>query len=202
MSNKTPTRSFKKLSMEEAAAYIYGMGIKSYAEFQQLSKDGLRPPFLPSALYSYYPDYPGWEEFLKLGETLSRRKPQDEQPASAFTIDYYELKHIVKTKRISSVYAFHKARRNNELPLGTPPYPEKFYPEFEGWDEFLSSEPSRLSYEDAKALIHPFKLKSGYQWRNFCREGLKPDGIPVLPDRDYAEFISWADFLGFDEPKD
>lgn len=201
MKKKTSTRSFKKLDMPDAAAFIYSMGIKTYNEYIKLSKDGLRPAFLPFTLNSYYPDYPGWDEFLKLGQEMSKSSEQAETNTAHFFIDYFELKHIVKIKRITSASGYQKARRNNELPAGAPPHPDSFYPEFEGWDEFLSDIKFEYLYSQAKELIHPYKLKSSYQWRNFCRDGLKPDGIPVLPDRDYPDFVSWADFLGYEEKK-
>ena len=185
--------------MAEAAIYAYQAGLKTHSEFLKLSESGQRPAFLPSSLRTYYPEYKSWQEFINLGKSLSEQNTEGPTDTPHLAIDYYELKFLIKSKRIHSIYAYHKARRAGELPLGTPANPDKFYSEFEGWDEFLSDEPNRLTYSEAKALIKPFQLKSSYQWRNFCREGHKPDGVPVLPDRDYPEFVSWPDFLGYEE---
>lgn len=191
MPNKKNTRSVSKLPMDKAAAVLFNMGLTSYYQYTQLCASGNRPDYLPSNLSSYYNDYPGWDKFIKLGELAAKSNN------TYFGVTYSELKYILKRKNISSKSAFLKAHRSGELPPGTPLSPDSYYSEFEGWDLFLPKKAPKIGYEEAKKIIHPHMLKSSYQWRNFCRDGHKPDGIPVLPDRDYDEFVSWEDFLGY-----
>lgn len=191
MGNKKNTRSVRKLPMDQAAAAVYDMGLTSYYQYLKICSSGERPAYLPSNLSTYYDEYPGWDAFLALGKKVSNAQ-------NIFTgISYAELKYIVHRKNLSSKGAYLKAFRNGELPPGTPSDPENYYPEFEGWNTFLPPKRSLIPYEEAKKIVHAYNLKSSYQWRNFCRDGNKPDGIPVLPDRDYPEFISWEDFLGY-----
>ena len=191
MNQKKNSRSVIKLPMEQAAVTLYAMGINHHYEFTKLCADGNRPDYIPSSLTSYYPDYPGWNAFLELGKNASKFH----EPFSGIT--YSEVKAMVHQNKISTKGAYIAAYKALELPPGTPADPESYFSEFEGWDKFLAPKNRFISFEEAKAFIKPYGLKSSYQWRAFCREGRKPDNIPVLPDRDYPEFTTWADFLGY-----
>ena len=192
MVNKRTSRSVTKLPMEQAAATLVAMGIQTYDQFLVLCNQGNRPDFIPRSLREYYPDYPGWDAFYKLG--------LESVPTYGLieAITYPDLKTFIHSKGICTKGAYITAHRNNELPPGAPLDPEVYFEGFEGWSSFLAPKKKQITYEEAKKIIHPFGLKSSYQWRNFCREGHKPESIPVLPDRDFPDFISWPDFLGYD----
>ena len=193
MSTKKNTRSVIKLPMEQAAVTLFAMGITNYQQYTKLCADGERPDFLPSSLTTYYTNYPGWEAFHELGKNASNLY----EPF--FGISYADVKKVVHEYHICTKGAYVAAFKKQQLPPGTPADPETYFSEFEGWDIFLAPKNRFISFEEAKAYIKPFKLKSSYQWRNFCREGRNPGNIPVLPDRDYAEFTTWADFLGYED---
>ena len=55
-----------------------------------------------------------------------------------------------------------------------------------------------LPFEDAKKIVLELKLKSNSEWRIFCKNGQKPQNIPVNPDRTYKEkgWQNWTDWLG------
>ena len=120
---------------------------------------------------------------------------------------------------ITNYQQYTKLCADGERPDFLPSSLTTYYTNYPGWEAFheLGKNASNLyepffgiSYADVKKVVHeyhictktyikPFKLKSSYQWRNFCREGRNPGNIPVLPDRDYAEFTTWADFLGYED---
>jgi hypothetical protein len=53
------------------------------------------------------------------------------------------------------------------------------------------------SFEDARAFARRLKLKSGVEWRSYCRSGKKPDDIPTKPNTVYAaSWVSLRDWLG------
>ena len=191
MVTKRTSRSVIKLPMEQAAAALVAMGIQTYDQFLVLCNQGNRPDFIPRSLREYYPEYPGWDAFYKLGQQAAATYGVIEG------IKYDALKSFIHDKGINTKGAYISAHRNNQLPPGAPLDPEVYYEDFEGWSTFLASKKKQMTYEAAKKIIHPFGLKSSYQWRNFCREGKKPDFIPVLPDRDFPDFVSWPDFLGY-----
>jgi hypothetical protein len=50
----------------------------------------------------------------------------------------------------------------------------------------------------ARTFVRKLKLKSGREWRVYCRSGKKPDDIPSTPDGVYADagWIGMPDWLG------
>src|SRR5450631_3472089 len=59
---------------------------------------------------------------------------------------------------------------------------------------FLNIDPSRRP-----AFLRGLDLKSGTEWKDYCRSGKKPADIPAKPDNSYAN-DGWAgmgDWLGY-----
>ena len=91
---------------------------------------------------------------------------------------------IVRTKKISTQYKFNQMLKQGELPPNTPKYPDRFYKDWKGWDEFLHPTERFLPYSEAKRVMHTLNLRSSTEWREFCRAGKRPDNIPALPHRE------------------
>jgi primosomal replication protein N len=54
-----------------------------------------------------------------------------------------------------------------------------------------------LSFENARFFSRSINLKSGKEWKEFCKSGNKPDNIPTNPYEVYKkEWISMGDWLG------
>ena len=54
-------------------------------------------------------------------------------------------------------------------------------------------------FVEAKKLVHSFKLKSGEEWKQYCKSGKKPEDIPSNPDTDTIykkNWTDWGDWLG------
>ena len=64
------------------------------------------------------------------------------------------------------------------------------------WDKLAKL--SWMPFEEAKASIKKFNIKSYKDWVEFCNADLKPLDIPNAPDYLYKHYgwISWGDFLG------
>ncbi len=54
------------------------------------------------------------------------------------------------------------------------------------------------SYEEAKAIVHTFKIKSAKEWQKFCSSKNFPEGIPKTPERVYKErgWNGYPEWLG------
>jgi hypothetical protein len=53
-----------------------------------------------------------------------------------------------------------------------------------------------VSFSTARKLVKPLKIKDSREWRELCRQGARPHGVPYNPDRTYREqWISWNHFL-------
>lgn len=55
-----------------------------------------------------------------------------------------------------------------------------------------------LPFIVAKNIVHELKLNSNSEWRAYCKNGNKPQNIPVNPDRVYKDngWLNWPDWLG------
>ena len=54
-----------------------------------------------------------------------------------------------------------------------------------------------LSFIDAKKYVKSLNLKSVGDWKSFCKSVDFPKNIPTNPNREYLEWISYPDFLGY-----
>jgi len=55
------------------------------------------------------------------------------------------------------------------------------------------------SFEEARDFVHKLKLKSGEEWKNYCKSGQKPEDIPAYPNQTYKQ-VGWkgmGDWLGY-----
>ena len=197
------SRIISKLPTEMAAAKLIQMGVHSSYDFRLLVlqqgrfKKIQRPLDVPGDPLGFYDEVESWDEFFSMGQKyLEDGNEVPEIPT------YIELRKIVRTKKISTQYKFNQMLKQGELPPNTPKYPDRFYKDWKGWDEFLHPTERFLPYSEAKRVMHTLNLRSSTEWREFCRAGKRPDNIPALPHRDYPDFVSWADFLGYEKKKE
>lgn len=190
------SRKMSKLTFKDAAVAVVRLGIKNSTQFEQLRNEQKIPVEIPVRPDMYYKDeWESWKSFIKVGESLATDKSY-----RGSRVSYEELKTMNRRLGITTKEEYYKAILDGRLPEHTPADPQAEYPkEFEGWSLFVAQEFKYLSFSAAKAYIKRFKLKNSLDWRNFCREGFRPDYIPSLPDRVYEEFTDWPDFLGYTE---
>jgi hypothetical protein len=186
------TRSVNKLPMDEAAALLRSLGIKTLSQFKSLKQKGERPPTIPANPETYYKDYPGWRIFITLGKDIKLTDISAPR--------YTELKTLNFRFSIKTQKSYLHAVKTQKLPIGSPTNPGSYFvKEWISWHDFLAPKSKFVSFNEARRYARHLGLKSSYEWRAFCRQGHKPESIPVLPDRDYEEFISWHDFLEGDD---
>ena len=55
-----------------------------------------------------------------------------------------------------------------------------------------------LQFEEARNFVHMLKLKSGIEWRDYCKSSQKPENIPSRPDYVYKQdgWKDWGDWIG------
>lgn len=54
-----------------------------------------------------------------------------------------------------------------------------------------------LSFEKAKKIVHNLKLKSAYEWKEYCKSGKKQKNIPNFPEGPYKKhWKGYGDWLG------
>ena len=192
-SERKSSRKMAKLPFEDAAIAVFKLGIKTSTQFEKLKSENKIPVEIPARPDMFYKsEWSSWKEFIEKGNKLAS---DGNVPSLRFS--YQLLKATMRRLAITSKDAYLKAIMDGRLPEYTPTDPEATFPdEFEGWSEFVAVEHKFVSYAEAKRFVKPLRLKNSLDWRNYCREGLRPSFIPSLPDREYEEFTTWEDFLG------
>lgn len=192
--NRKYSKKMAKLPFDAAAVAVFRMGVKNSTHFERLRAENKIPVEIPARPDMYYRDeWNSWKSFLETGDKLNR---QGAQPTLRFSYDL--LKATMRRLAITNQEDYYKALLDGRLPDYAPEDPQAEFPdEFEGWKLFLAEELTYVSFSEAKRFIRRYQLKNSFEWRNFCREGLRPKFIPSLPDRVYSEFTTWEDFLGY-----
>lgn len=198
------TNSIPKLERDAAAAKLYKLGVRSASDFHALCGGRLegisRPADVPSNPIAYYDGVDSFVEFISIGQQALK--------SGAFKSDetddimsYDALKAVVREHRIVSIREWKQAVKNEILPGKYPTAPHNYYPEFEGWEDFLAPKSARfLDFADAREkateLAKEHNLNTAYHWRWLSRQGLRPKDLPASPDQYYSDFISWKHFYG------
>ncbi|MCY4322049.1 MAG: hypothetical protein OXC37_06590 [Bdellovibrionaceae bacterium] len=119
-------RSGNWMSYEEAKEYIRAEGIRSYTEFSNWSKLGMRPMRFPShPQVTYKEDWISWPEFLGTIKNW---------------MSYEEAKTFIQKQGIKSEIAYRKWKREGKRPANFPSNPDRFYKEFwQGWRIFFGT---------------------------------------------------------------
>lgn len=84
-------------------------------------------------------------------------------------------------------------------------YPYRTYAkEWVTWNDFLGTN-NAFSFagttkwrdiNEATKWAHDLRLKTFYEWRDFCKSGKLPPDIPARPDLTYSTWKSWPHWLG------
>lgn len=140
---------------------------------------------------SYKEAWKGWGDFLGTARksTSAIRKQK---------LNYHDSRKFIQAYGITTVREYRDFLDTPAADPRLPRRPDDFYSDngWVSWADFLV--PRFVSYQDAKALMKPFGLRTEADFRKLGKKG-RPEGVPSLPYVFYEnEFESWADFLGFE----
>ena len=193
---------------EEARDYARSLGLKSTEEWWDWSKSGLRPRDIPSHPNRVYEEE-GW---LSYGDFLGYRPGYVEGGWRTFE-DARDYMWILGLK---SQKEWHEWCKSDQKPHDIPYSPDQLYKE-EGWlswGDFLGYWPGHVarkrgttekrSFTEARDYVRRLGLKSKKEWNEWSKSGERPSDIYSAPDKFYKGkgWLSWGDFLGFDEGYD
>jgi hypothetical protein len=179
-------------SFEEARAYVRTLGLKDAEEWRAYCRSGERPSDIPTTPYGVYADA-GWVSFRDwLG--------QDWRP-------FREARAFARRLGFKSSAKWLAYCRSEKKPNDIPKSPATVYADA-GWigmsdwlgyeSDWYESRRGSRPFEKARAFVRKLKLKSGGEWRVYCRSGKKPNDIPATPNEVYADagWIGMSDWLG------
>lgn len=96
---------------------------------------------------------------------------------------------------------------DKEKPLFLPKYPNRVYPEWVGWNDFLGVDNSfEKELNRKRKITRPFweavrwvqaqSYKSQFEYKDAYTAGDVPDDIPKMPETFYDEWQGWGVWLG------
>jgi superfamily II DNA or RNA helicase len=177
-------------SFEEARALVQTLELKSTEEWHAYCRSGKKPLDIPRSPWHVYADA-GWVSF---SDWLGHK---DWRP-------FKEARAFARTLGFKSSTKWLAYCRSKKKPNDIPKSPATVYAKagWTDWGDWLGYE-SRYHgewrpFEKARAFVRKLKLKSGTEWKAYCRSGKKPDDIPAFPEGVYADagWIGMSDWLG------
>jgi hypothetical protein len=202
----TGTTYKKFLPYEEAREYVHGLHLESNKEYQEWSKSGERPNYIPSCPPIRYKDK-GWKNW---GDWLGHCKIANQYREF---LPYEEARAFVHKLNLKGVMGWKKYCLSGDRPDNIPSCPNETYKK-KGWKNYsdwtnynLNQEGQKLTkggrptcnipYDEAKTFVHKLNIVTKLQWKEYCNSGKKHDRIPAKPQKVYKDkgWTNWNDWL-------
>lgn len=176
---------------------------KSKSSWYKNIKENTLPKYIPLNPREVYLKR-GW---VSWGDFLGTNNKYDND---VNYISYMDAKKYIKDN-LSNIKTQKKWKisiKEGEIPKFIPNRPERYYNNknrgWISWGDFLGTNrvanqnKNFLKYNDCREYVVKLKIKSIYEWRKYCKSGLKPDNIPSCPDKNYKNcgWIDFGEFLG------
>jgi len=199
---------------EEARAFAHGLGLKSQTEWRkfckgQLPEKGTLPEDIPATPNRTYKDK-GWKgmgDWLGTGTIAPRLREYLPFEEARTFVHSLGLRSRTDWQRFCNGQLPEKGT----LPNGIPAKPNQSY-EDKGWITWGDWLGTRVvanqlreyrTFKEARAFVHGLGLKSGTEWRKFCKgelpeKGMLPEDIPANPNNTYKDkgWKSMGNWLG------
>jgi hypothetical protein len=196
-------------AFEEAREYARKLNLKSHKEWSALAKDrsfankDRLPDDIPAYPNNVYDEWIGWWDWLGTPHRRGKWMPFD------------NARSISRKLGLSSEGAFLRWRGGHlkhpvRCPADMPMHPDRVYPEFKGWPDFLAFTPRTwMPVDEAKAFVRRIGIKNQLEYREWVagrlrRPGLplRPKNVPANPDQIYSDaWKGFNDFLGTLKPR-
>ena len=179
------------LPFEEARDFARNLNLKSSTEWNELSKNGMKPTYIPANPDQAYKEkgWMGWGDWL--GNNY---------------IPFEEIRLYARSLHLRNIIEWNNYVKREDIPNFIPKRPNSVYKNkgWISWGDFLGTgniaakNKDFLSFEEAREFARNLNLKSRKEWREFLEKGLIPNTIPVIPSSTYKEkgWKGWGDFLG------
>ena len=180
------------LPYEEAREFVRSLNLKNKRDWEEWSKNGMRPSNIPSTPNEIYKDkgWKSWADFLGNGNIASYN--------IKFS-SFEEAREFVRSLELKNIKEWKEYCKSGKKPKDIPNTPDEIYKN-KGWKgrpDFFGT--NILTYEEAKSFVHPLNIKGGKKWKEYCKSGKKPKNIPSNAAKAYKDkgWKGWADFLGY-----
>ena len=198
-----PSLENRWLSYSQAKKAVHSLKLCSKLEWTEYIKSKPLPsgvPMAPVNVYKRTGHWKSWKDWLGYKQIRKRVYPDKWLP-------YEESRKYVHTLKLRSMYDWRDYTSNNPLPEKIPRTPYGVYRnkgwiswhDWLGYDEVnYRPEYNFIPFEEARNYARSLQLKSGSEWRQYCKSGKLTKNIPHTPDNIYKNdgWISWYDWLG------
>lgn len=189
--------NFKSFQETKELAQVYK--INSSVKWRSFCKSDDFPKDIPK-----YPDivykkkgWINWGDFLGTGKFSDNKREY---------LEFNLAKEYINKLGLKNSLEWRKYCVSGKLPNYIPKKPEIIYKD-KGWlgisdwlgvKNYRSNQINRLSYSEAKKIVHGFRLNSWSEWRAFCKSDDFPFNIPKNPNSVYKNegWSNWGEWLG------
>ena len=183
------------LPFGEALAVARSLGLPGMMEWQVWSKEGLRPPNMPSNPNVVYKDH-GWQRW---GHWLGTGNLQ-----TKVFLPFEEALVVARSLGLASSTEWRVWSKEGLRPANVPSAPDVVYKDhgWRGWGHWLGTgnlqNKQFLPFEEALAVARSLNLASSTEWWVWSKEGLRPANVPSMPNRVYKDhgWQGWGHWLG------
>jgi hypothetical protein len=192
---------------EPAREYARSLNLKSHEKWEALAKDrsvankNRLPDDIPAYPNNVYDEWVGWWDWLGTPHRRGKWMP------------FGSARDLARRLGLASEKAFIKWRRGRlkhqiSCPVDMPMHPDRVYPEFKGWPDFLGFTPTS-TFDEAKTFVRRAGIKNQSEYHEWVagrlrRPGLpaRPKNLPTNPHRTYSSvWKGYNDFLGTPVPR-
>ncbi|MFN6072984.1 MAG: integrase repeat-containing protein, partial [Bacteroidota bacterium] len=180
--------------------FVHNLNLKNGEEWKDYCKSGHKPEDIPAKPYRTYKQdgWKSWGDWLGTGTVSNQLR--EYKP-------FEEARDFVHRLKLKSNKNWRDYCKSGQKPDDIPAVPDKTYKQ-DGWNTWgdwlgTGSVNSKFkeykSFEEARDFVHKLKLKSGEEWKNYCKSGQKPEDIPAYPNQTYKQ-VGWkgmGDWLGY-----
>jgi hypothetical protein len=186
---------------KEAREFVRSLGLKTGKEWEEYCKSGDKPDDIPTKPDQTYKNN-GWNgigDFLGTGNVAKQNRVY--RP-------FKDAREFVRSLGLKNGDEWKTYCKSGNKPNDIPNTPNEVYKN-KGWKNrgdwlgttALSPQDMHnkfLSYVEVRAFVRALNLKSGTEWKTYCKLGNIPDYIPRNPQQVFKnkEWVSWGDFLG------
>lgn len=186
-------------AFEEARAFVHELHLKSGNNWFKYCHSGEKPddiPVSPSVVYkdNGWAGMGDWLGTFTVAPSLREYRP------------FEEARNFVFQLKLKGNHDWRKYCKSGEKPEDIPANPDKIYLSkgWLNWGDWLGTGTvapflkKYRSFEEARAFTHKLHLKSGTEWRKYCKSGKKPDDISASPAKTYLGkgWSGMGDWLG------
>jgi superfamily II DNA or RNA helicase len=192
-------KNMKFMSYEDAKRHVRILNFKTRSEWNQWAKSNNRPKNIPRVPERTYADA-GWVSY---GDFLGAEIVANQDRVYRSFNDARNFAQFLKLKSRSE---WQDWAQSSTRPKDIPVSPAHLYKNngWQGWGDFLGTKTVATkkyvyrSFQEAREYVRLRDLKSRKEWETWRTSKHKPNDIPTMPERVYANsgWNGWGDWLG------